>query len=134
MEMTIKEFCEIYKCDISAIYQKMKRNEEKLKGHINKVNGKMELDRFAIDFLVPSERKQERKYQEDMSELRTTIRTKNREIETLEFEKRELQNTVDEQKEKIQNLENKYRTLLEKATELESENAELKKNQKRKLF
>ena len=134
MEMTIKEFCEIYKCDISAIYQKMKRNEEKLKGHINKVNGKMELDRFAIDFLVPSERKQERKYQEDMSELRTTIRSKNREIETLEFEKGQLQETVDEQNAKIQNLKNQIKELSEKVTELENENAELRKNQKRKLF
>ena len=132
--MTIKEFCEIYKCDHSGIYKKIIRNKEKLEGHIDKSNGKTELDRFAIDFLAPSERKQERKHQEDMSELRTTIRSKNREIETLEFEKGQLQETVDEQNAKIQNLKNQIKELSEKVTELENENAELRKNQKRKLF
>ena len=51
--MTIKEFCKIYKIDESGIYKKIKRNEKKLEGHIQIVNGTMQLDDAAEELLKP---------------------------------------------------------------------------------
>lgn len=51
--MTVKELSEIYGMDISAIYQRIKRNAKKLEGHITIVDGRKQLDDAAIDFLKP---------------------------------------------------------------------------------
>lgn len=51
--MTIKEFSETYEMNISAIYQKIKRNSDVLSEHIKIENGVKHLDDDAVKFLLP---------------------------------------------------------------------------------
>lgn len=54
--MTIKEYCEKYNQKFQTVYKKITHHKDKeLAGHITKVKGEsLELDDFAIDFLLPT--------------------------------------------------------------------------------
>ena len=54
--MTIKEFCEKYDQKFQTVYKKIKyHGHSELEGHITRCKGKsMEIDDFAVDFLLPT--------------------------------------------------------------------------------
>lgn len=52
--MTVKELCDEYGLKFQTVYKKIKNHQSELDGHIIKVNGaSLELDEFAVDFLLP---------------------------------------------------------------------------------
>lgn len=53
--MTVKEFCKKYDLKFQTVYKKIKNHKYKeLAGHITKTKGaSLELDDFAVDFLLP---------------------------------------------------------------------------------
>ena len=59
--MTIKELCEKYKCNLTAMYNKLKRKEKELEGHIVIRNGVIQIDEYAEEILKPGERQREMK-------------------------------------------------------------------------
>lgn len=54
--MTVKELCSNYDLKFQTVYKKITHHKDKeLAGHITKVKGEsLELDDFAIDFLLPT--------------------------------------------------------------------------------
>ncbi|MDO5150394.1 MAG: hypothetical protein Q4D76_13525 [Oscillospiraceae bacterium] len=54
--MTVKELCSNYDLKFQTVYKKISHHKDKeLAGHIKKVKGgSLELDDFAIDFLLPT--------------------------------------------------------------------------------
>ena len=54
--MTVKALCEKYSLKFQTVYKKISHHKDKeLAGHITKVKGEsLELDDFAIDFLLPT--------------------------------------------------------------------------------
>ncbi|MGN0667546.1 MAG: hypothetical protein ACI4KF_13635 [Huintestinicola sp.] len=54
--MTVKELCSKYDLKFQTVYKKITHHKDKeLAGHITKVKGEgLELDDFAIDFLLPT--------------------------------------------------------------------------------
>lgn len=54
--MTVKELCSNYNLKFQTVYKKISHHKDKeLAGHITKVKGEsLELDDFAIDFLLPT--------------------------------------------------------------------------------
>ena len=54
--MTVKEFCSNYDLKFQTVYKKITHHKDnELAGHITKVKGEsLELDDFAIDFLLPT--------------------------------------------------------------------------------
>ncbi len=54
--MTIKEYCEKYNQKFQTVYKKISHHEHtELDGHVIRSKGKsMEIDAFAIDFLLPT--------------------------------------------------------------------------------
>lgn len=55
--MTIKEYCEKYDQKFQTVYKKISHHRDKeLAGHITKAKGEsLELDDFAVDFLLPTQ-------------------------------------------------------------------------------
>ena len=147
--MTIKELCEVYGCNRTGIYQKLKRNEEALKDHVTYKVGAFRkkiliLDDYAVDYLIPDKYKNQEKYSDELSELKTSLRNEKMFRNSAELKSDELSNRISELESKLKNLEavesentdlqKKINELLEKLTELEKENSELKKNQKKRFF
>lgn len=90
--MRVSEFCEKYKISSQAVYKKMKKNEEKLDGHIKKDNGNvLDLDDFAVRLLQPK---------------RETYRTLDEQNSSLLQMNKILTAQVDKQKEKITEITN----------------------------
>lgn len=54
--MTVKELCSNYDLKFQTVYKKISHHKDKeLAGHITKVKGEsLELDDFAVDFLLPT--------------------------------------------------------------------------------
>ncbi len=54
--MTVKELCSNYDLKFQTVYKKITHHKDKeLAGHITKVKGEsLELDDFAVDFLLPT--------------------------------------------------------------------------------
>lgn len=54
--MTIKEYCEKYDQKFQTVYKKIAHHKHsELEGHVIRSNGKsMEIDDFAVDFLLPT--------------------------------------------------------------------------------
>lgn len=54
--MTVKALCEKYSLKFQTVYRKISNHKDKeLAGHITKVKGaSLELDDFAVDFLLPT--------------------------------------------------------------------------------
>ena len=55
--MTVKALCEKYSLKFQTVYKKITHHKDnELAGHITKVKGEsLELDDFAIDFLLPTQ-------------------------------------------------------------------------------
>ena len=55
--MTVKALCEKYSLKFQTVYKKISHHKDKeLAGHITKVKGaSLELDDFAVDFLLPTQ-------------------------------------------------------------------------------
>ena len=55
--MTVKALCEKYALKFQTVYKKISHHKDKeLAGHITKVKGEsLELDDFAVDFLLPTQ-------------------------------------------------------------------------------
>lgn len=52
--MTVKELCDEYGLKFQTVYKKIKNHQSELDRHIIKVKGaSLELDEFAVDFLLP---------------------------------------------------------------------------------
>ena len=139
--MTVQELCRQYKCNESGIYHKIRRNIEKLDGHIIKKNGKIQLDDYAAEFLIPHISKERDRHDSELAELKTSLR--NTEIywkaekeksEKLEKEVSDLTIKYDDLKSEFGKLTEVNNELSQKLKELESENDELKKTQKKRIF
>lgn len=139
--MNIKDFANYYKCSLGSLYNKVKRNRDKLQGHIDDTQPIMELDDYAMDFLMPKEIKALLEQDKEMRTLQTTVREQEKTLNRLKSELSELKEIKNEISEKLETLkvkyeesENKNNALKEEIENLKTENEELKKNQKRKLF
>lgn len=52
--MTVKELCAEHGLKFQTVYKKIKNHQSELDGHITKVKGaSLELDEFAVDFILP---------------------------------------------------------------------------------
>ena len=110
--MTVKEFCENYKISHQAVYKKIGRNRDKLKGHIFKSKGKIyELDHTAVEILKPKS-----VYYKQLDDRNYHLYKKN---EKLEAEAIILN-------EKIENLNESLADKMSCICKLTEENAELK--------
>lgn len=110
--MTVKEFCEKYKISHQAVYKKIERNRDKLKGHIFKSKGKIyELDPTAVEILKPKS-----VYYKQLDDRNYHLYKKN---EKLEAEGKNLN-------EKIENLNVILADKMSRICKLTDENANLK--------
>lgn len=110
--MTVKEFCEKYKISHQAVYKKIGRNRDKLKGHIFKSKGKIyELDPTAVEILKPKS-----VYYKQLDDRNYHLYKKN--------EKLEAESKI--QNEKIENLNESLSDKMSRICKLIDENAELK--------
>ena len=53
--ISIKAFAEKNNISQQTVYKKIRRNSDRLNGHISKQNGKMMLDNFAQELLKPAD-------------------------------------------------------------------------------
>ena len=53
--ISVKAYAEKNNISQQAVYKKIRRNSDKLNGHISKQNGKMMLDNFAQELLKPAD-------------------------------------------------------------------------------
>lgn len=107
--MTIKEFAEMNDIDISAIYRKINRNKDKLQNHIFITDGKMHIDDFAFNFLLPTKIKMLKKTKYEKTEIeekyKIEISAYRRKNEKLENEKREVEKKYADALKRIEELE-----------------------------
>ncbi|WP_455527864.1 hypothetical protein [Huintestinicola sp.] len=59
--MTIKELCEKYNCNLTAMYSKLKRKRVALGNHVIVQNGIIQIDEYAENILRPGERQREKR-------------------------------------------------------------------------
>ena len=57
--MTIKELCEKYNCNLTAMYNKLKRKRVALGNHVIVQNGIIQIDEYAEEILKPGDRQRE---------------------------------------------------------------------------
>lgn len=105
--MTVKEFCEKYKISHQAVYAKLQKKADLLKGHIYK-SGCLVLDDFAVETLKPISA--DNKFFQENEKLKSELSRKNNDFENLQGE-------LYFKNEKIANLEN---SLNDKAAEIEN--------------
>lgn len=104
--LTIKEFCEKYKCNFSGICKKIKRKEKELAGHIVYQNNRIEFDEYAEEILKPGKHHEEtvsvledgKKASWELERVKGLY-----EIET--FRRREAENEAETYRNKVKNLE-----------------------------
>lgn len=148
--MTIKEFAETYEMNISAIYQKIKRNSDVLSGHIKIENGVQQLDDDAVKFLLPKSKqimnnyilqikalteeleKIKAKYNEEISEYSKKLTESYADYGKLDKQIYEMQQHLNEVVSENQMLKQEYQTALLQIEELNNKIGAM--GEKRKLF
>ena len=138
--MTVKELCDLYGCSRTAMHHKIKRNEERLKGHITYEKGNtgkatITLDDYAVDFLVPEKYKSQGKYTEEIAELKTSLRNEKMFRNSADIRNEELKNRIYELEaklEKLETTESENAVLQKKISELNEIISELEKEMHQK--
>ena len=147
-EMTVKELCKNYKCNRTSIYNKIKRHEKDLIGHIDTSKKIIELDDYAVDLLIPEKIKSREQQISEIAELKTmlyneqTISAKCRadlsealnRCRNAEKENSELRKKLESSEIKVNELERKCVRLTAEITELQSQAADLRKSRPLKIF
>ena len=110
--MTVKALCEKYALKFQTVYKKISHHKDKeLAGHITKVKGEsLELDDFAVDFLLPTQIKVIRAIEECESIVRENndLKDKLYSAETI------AEQTIRELEKRIAELSNENKILTEK--------------------
>ena len=108
---TVKELSQKYNADVSGLYKKIKRNREKLSYHMQIINGVIQVDDLAAEFLIP-------KKQMIKEKLETQIRDSTNKYESkINYYKDKL-NELEAEKEAV---EKKYTDALLRIEELEQQ-------------
>ena len=97
IRMTIKEFCDLYGCDKSGVYRKIKRLENKeLKDHVTFEKGKaIMIDDYAVDLLIPDKYKKIKNVTSENENLRKKINELSGKVSELESENIQLKNMIE---------------------------------------
>lgn len=139
--MNIKEFARVNNCSLGSLYNKVKRNRDKLEGHIDESKSIMELDSYAMEFLLPKDIKARAEIDKEIRTLKTTVFEMGNTIERLKSELSaanrritEVTESRDTYKSKCEEYVNRLNALEEENRNLKTENEKLRKNQKKKLF
>ena len=109
--ITLRELSQKYNADISAMYQKIKRNRDKLDGHMQTINGVMQFDDLAAQFLIPRKQMITEMYKTQIHDLNA-----NHEVQ-INFYKSELEKMKAEK----ESVEEQYQAALLRITELEQQ-------------
>ena len=109
--ITLKELSQKYNADISAMYQKIRRNRDKLDGHMQIINGTMQFDDLAAQFLIPKKQMITEMYETKIHDLNA-----NHEVQ-INFYKSELERMKAEK----ESVEEQYQAALLRITELEQQ-------------
>ena len=121
--ISVKAYAEKNNISQQAVYKKIRRNSDKLNGHISKQNGRMMLDSFAQELLEPADINftlaEKMKQLENLLAEHKQLVDKNSENEAL-IEKQK--NEISEKNTEIENLKNRINEITDKSLEI----AELK--------
>jgi len=147
--MTIKEFCEKYDCDQSAIYRKIKRKKDKLEGHITNENGIIIIDENAEEILKPGELQRKNKeliykgksYDSKIRMANIETRIEQAERNRIDNENENLRIEIKKGESRIQELEGIVEERMKEiadlnitVSELQQEVAELKRKSKKLIW
>ena len=113
--ISIKAFAEKNNISQQAVYKKIRRNSDRLNGHISKQNGKMMLDSFAQELLKPVD--VNFTLSEKNKKLENLLTDKSVENEKLTVEHRQLGDIISENEVLIETLKSE---ISEKNTEIEN--------------
>ena len=121
--ISVKAYAEKNNISLQAVYKKIRRNSDKLNGHISKQNSKMMLDSFAQELLEPADINftlaEKMKQLENLLAEHKQLVDKNSENEALIGK---LKSEISEKSIEIENLKNRIIELTDKSLEI----AELK--------
>lgn len=109
--ITLKELSQKYNADISAMYQKIKRNRDKLDGHMQIINGVMQFDDLAAQFLIPRKQMITEMYESKIHDLNV-----NHDIQI-----NHLKSELKKMKAEKESVEEQYQAALLRITELEQQ-------------
>jgi len=132
--ISVKTFVEKNNISLQAVYKKIRRNSDKLNGHISKQNGRMMLDSFAQEQLKPAD--VNFTLAENVKQLENLLEDKSAEKEKLKSEHNQLadkisenevlietlKSEISEKNAEIENLKNRINEITDKSLEI----AELK--------
>ena len=113
--ISIKAFAEKNNISQQAVYKKIRRNSDKLNGHISKQNSKMMLDSFAQELLKPAD--VNFTLSEKNKKLENLLADKSEENEKLKSEHNQLADKISENEVLIETLKSE---ISEKNTEIEN--------------
>lgn len=113
--ISVKDYAEKNHISVQAVYKKIRRNSDKLDGHISKQNGKMMLDSFAQELLKPAD--VNFTLAEKMKRLENLLADKSAKNEKLTVEHRQLGDIISENEALIGKLKSE---ISEKNTEIEN--------------
>ncbi len=113
--ISVKAFSEKNHISEQAVYKKIRRNSDRLKGHISKQNGKMMLDSFAQEQLQPVD--VNFTLAEKVKQLENLLTNKSAENEKLTVEHSQLIDKISENEVLIETLKSE---ITEKNTEIEN--------------
>ena len=113
--ISVKAFSEKNHISEQAVYKKIRRNSDKLKGHISKQNSKMMLDSFAQELLKPAD--VNFTLSEKIKKLENLLADKMAENKKLKSEHNQLADKISENEALIEKLKSE---ISEKGTEIEN--------------
>lgn len=113
--ISIKAFSEKNHISEQAVYKKIRRNFDRLNGHISKQNGRMMLDSFAQEQLKPAD--VNFTLSEKNKKLENLLADKSAENEKLKSEHNQLADKISENEALIEKLKSE---ISEKSTEIEN--------------
>ena len=114
-EISVKAFAGKNNISQQAVYKKIRRNSDKLNGHISKQNGKMILDSFAQEQLKPAD--VNFTLAEKVKQLENLLADKSAENERLTAEHKQFTDKISENEVVIERLKSE---ISEKSTETEN--------------
>ena len=113
--ISVKAYAEKNNISEQAVYKKIRRNSDKLNGHISKQNSKMMLDSFAQELLEPAD--MNFTLSKKIKKLENLLEDKSAENEKLKSEYNQLVDKISENEALIEKLKSE---ISEKNTEIEN--------------
>ena len=113
--ISVKAYAEKNNISEQAVYKKIRRNSDKLNGHISKQNSKMMLDSFARELLEPAD--MNFTLSKKIKKLENLLEDKSAENEKLKSEYNQLVDKISENEALIEKLKSE---ISEKNTEIEN--------------